>query len=132
MPWTSRALAAAATADASKTFHVEGRGAVGTFDTGRNPKRVRRRGWALTGLGTLFFQAQAKAKDDGQDKTPPPLVQELLRRSEEKREERYKERLRDYYRRNYKDYFAFESRKPSYGTTKLEKRIQDWLRENDE
>lgn len=39
------------------------------------------------------------------DPKDSPLVQELLRRTEEKREERYKERLDDYNRRNFSDYF---------------------------
>ena len=39
------------------------------------------------------------------DPKDSPLVQELLRRTEEKREERYKERLDDYNRRNFADYF---------------------------
>ena len=36
-------------------------------------------------------------------------IQELLRKTEEKREERKTERLNDYYRRNFKDYFAFDA-----------------------
>lgn len=39
---------------------------------------------------------------------PFPPLPELLRRTEEKREERRKERLDDYYRRNYGDYLSFQ------------------------
>ena len=38
-----------------------------------------------------------------------PLIQEMLKRTEEKREERKAERLADYYRRNFGDYFSFEA-----------------------
>lgn len=34
-----------------------------------------------------------------------PYIQDLLRKTEEKRDERYQERLNDYYRRNFKEYF---------------------------
>ena len=37
-----------------------------------------------------------------------PLMQKLLAESESKREERAKERLDDYYRRNFTDYFNFD------------------------
>lgn len=40
--------------------------------------------------------------------SPFPPLPELLRRTEEKREERRKERLDDYYRRNYGDYLSFQ------------------------
>ncbi|KAF5838054.1 hypothetical protein DUNSADRAFT_3488 [Dunaliella salina] len=56
-----------------------------------------------------------------------PMIAELKRRSDEKREERAKERLDDYYRRNYKDYFEFingGSRSPSSGA------ISEWLKQN--
>lgn len=48
---------------------------------------------------------------DGQFHLDSRLVgfAELLKRTAEKKEERYKERLNDYYRRNYGDYFAFEA-----------------------
>lgn len=87
----------------------------------------------------LFFTAftrtctvgQAKAEDGSTD-VPPPFVQELIRRTEEKREERYRERLRHYYRKNYKDYFAFEAGKVGYGNTDLERKVLRWLQENKE
>lgn len=37
-----------------------------------------------------------------------PYIQDLLRKSEEKKEERYKARLNDYYRRNFKEYFQVQ------------------------
>lgn len=43
------------------------------------------------------------------DAADSPYIQELLRRTEEFREQRRKERLAAYDRRNFRDYFAFES-----------------------
>jgi len=34
---------------------------------------------------------------------------ELLRRTEEKKDERREQRLKDYYKRNFKDYFEFDA-----------------------
>lgn len=42
------------------------------------------------------------------DAADSPFIQELLRRTEEKRDERREQRLKDYYRRNFKDYFEFD------------------------
>ncbi|KAL6764908.1 hypothetical protein V8C86DRAFT_2465500, partial [Haematococcus lacustris] len=43
-----------------------------------------------------------------------PWIQDMLRRTEEKKEERRKERLNDYYRqgRNFRDYFQYEASSP--------------------
>lgn len=38
----------------------------------------------------------------------PPPDPELLKRTEENKDRRYKERLEDYYCRNFKDYFEVE------------------------
>lgn len=37
-----------------------------------------------------------------------PYIQDLVRKSEEKKEERYQARLNDYYRRNFKEYFQVQ------------------------
>lgn len=84
------------------------------------------------GLGIAASSTQTKADEGTKVEASSPLVQELLRRSEEKKEERYKERLQDYYRKNYKDYFEFESKKANYGRTEVERKIQDWLEQNKE
>lgn len=34
-----------------------------------------------------------------------PYIQDLLRKTEERKDERYQARLNDYYRRNFKEYF---------------------------
>lgn len=84
------------------------------------------------GLGIAASPTRSKADERTQADKSSPLVQELLRRTEEKKEERYKERLQDYYRKNYKDYFEFESKKANYGRTEVERKIQDWLEQNKE
>lgn len=61
-----------------------------------------------------------------------PLVQRLLERTEEKREERKLERLRDYYRRNYRDYFSFQSRNMKSLSPETQQEIRRWLQENGE
>jgi hypothetical protein len=67
------------------------------------------------------------------DNASSPFIQELLRRTEEKREERVKERLDDYYRRNFGDYFSFEagSNMGSKGISpETQAQIKKWLEEN--
>ena len=71
-----------------------------------------RRVSASLALGTLcltlsasFAATAAPALNAPTDPNDSPLVQELLRRTEEKREARVQERLDDYNRRNFKDYF---------------------------
>ena len=64
------------------------------------------------------------------DNASSPFVQDLLKRTEEKRDERKKERLNDYYRRNYKDYFSFQA--GSGGLSKeTRNQIETWLVDND-
>ena len=67
---------------------------------------------ASLALGTLcltlsasFAASAAPALNAPTDPSDSPFVQELLRRTEEKREARVIERLDDYNRRNFKDYF---------------------------
>lgn len=67
---------------------------------------------ASLALGTLcltlsasFAATAAPALNAPTDPNDSPLVQELLRRTEEKKEARTRERLDDYNRRNFKDYF---------------------------
>lgn len=55
-----------------------------------------------------FVSRSAKSTQLDSNDADNPLIQELLRRTEEKREERRRERLEDYYRRNFSDYFSFE------------------------
>ena len=61
------------------------------------------------------------------DPATSPYVQELLRRTEEKREERYKERLADYDRRNFKEYLEFANKG---GDSEEEVAIRQWLKRN--
>ncbi len=56
-------------------------------------------------LSAPLAATAAPALNAPTDPNDSPLVQELLRRTEEKREARVQERLDDYNRRNFKDYF---------------------------
>ena len=65
------------------------------------------------------------------DPKASPLVQELLRRTEEKREERYKERLDDYNRRNFADYFdvvdkGYSGREVSENDRLIRAQLEKW------
>lgn len=57
----------------------------------------------------VFVQAlPAFAADPTKNRETPntdPYIQDLLRKTEEKRDERTQARLDDYYRRNFKEYF---------------------------
>jgi hypothetical protein len=69
---------------------------------------------------------------NGSHEDASPLIQRLLERTEEKREERKLERLRDYYRRNYRDYFSFQSRNMKSLSPETQQEIRKWLHENGE
>lgn len=62
------------------------------------------------------------------------LLQEYLRRSKENKGKNDKERLDDYYKRNYKDYFEFvegsDQGKSEEELSESEKGIREWLRKN--
>ena len=65
------------------------------------------------------------------DPNNSPLVQELLRRTEEKKEERVKERLDNYNKRNFKDYFdvvdkGYSGRTVTENDLKIRKQLEKW------
>ena len=70
---------------------------------------------------------------------PTPRTQkkhkEMLRRTREKKDERSKQRLRDYNRRNFKDYFTFDatgsSGKARGIRPETQAAIEKWLSENE-
>jgi len=67
------------------------------------------------------------------DNASSPYIQELLRRTDEKKDERKAARLKDYYRRNYKDYFQFmdgSNMNNSGIDAETQKEIKAWLEEN--
>eukprot|EP00955_Chlamydomonas_euryale_P113363 366212-Chlamydomonas_euryale.AAC.27 len=64
-----------------------------------------------------------------------PYIQELLRKTAEKKDERKQERLNDYYRRNFKEYFDFEAGSSSAGrsrgiSSETQAQIAEWLEQN--
>ncbi|GAX73170.1 hypothetical protein CEUSTIGMA_g623.t1 [Chlamydomonas eustigma] len=98
----------------------------------------------FVGLVTLqenpkLAQAQQVGKLDLKNQevkdSESPFIQELLRRTAEKKEERKKERLDDYYRRNFKDYFEWEAGSALAGRARgisegTSSKILKWLDEN--
>ncbi|XP_071707636.1 uncharacterized protein [Rutidosis leptorrhynchoides] len=60
------------------------------------------------------------------------LLQKYLKKSEDNKIKNDKERLDSYYKRNYKDYFAFEegTLRQKKELTEAEKGILDWLEAN--
>lgn len=59
------------------------------------------------------------------------LIERLLQKSKANKDKRAKERLDDYYKRNYKDYFEFVEGTVKPGKlTEAEKDIMEWLRKN--
>jgi len=62
------------------------------------------------------------------------LLQDYVKRSKENKEKNDKERLDDFYKRNYKDYFGFMEgsvrEKPAEELTESEKGILAWLDKN--
>ncbi|KAI8468232.1 MAG: hypothetical protein J3K34DRAFT_471044 [Monoraphidium minutum] len=104
-----------------------------------------RRGALLLGLGA--FAAVAAAAGPAHAVVRPtnkevaneesPFIQELLRRTEEKREERKQERLNDYYKRNFRDYFNFDAGSEAAARARglspeTAAAVQQWLKDNDD
>ena len=83
----------------------------------------------LSAIALCPFVRSAKSAQIDSNDGDNPLIQELLRRTEEKREERRRERLEDYYRRNFSDYFSFEMspgmRSQGLSSETIE-RIKEW------
>lgn len=69
------------------------------------------------------------------DDATSPFVQSLLKRTEENRDKYAKERLQDYYKRNFKEYFEFESSNAKVGRARglspeTQEAIAQWLEKN--
>lgn len=65
------------------------------------------------------------------DPSESPLIQELLRRTEEKKSERVKERLDDYNKRNFKDYFdvvdiGYSGKEVTANDLKIREQLERW------
>lgn len=81
---------------------------------------------------SAYEQTNIVGNGSENQETASPLIQRLLERTEAKREERRSERLRDYYRRNYQDYFGFQSRDMKSLSPETQEEIRRWLQENGE
>ena len=81
--------------------------------------------------GSTAVIAAPVAMNQPVDPKDSPYVQELLRRTEEKKEERVKERLADYDKRNFKDYFdvvdkGFNGRTMTENDEAIRERLKKW------
>eukprot|EP01025_Chloroclados_australasicus_P008530 TRINITY_DN1305_c0_g1_i1.p3 TRINITY_DN1305_c0_g1~~TRINITY_DN1305_c0_g1_i1.p3 ORF type:complete len:114 (+),score=8.32 TRINITY_DN1305_c0_g1_i1:87-428(+) len=76
----------------------------------------------------LRSQARVQPVNREVDNNSSPLVQKLLKKSTELREERKKERLQEFYQRNFTDYFEFEMGNKQSNETR--EKISTWLKEN--
>ena len=81
------------------------------------------------------FANPSVVRNQAVDDSTSPFVQDLLAKTEALKEQRKKERLNDYYRRNYTDYFSFQagSNMNVQGLSKgTQEDIKKWLQENAE
>ncbi|KAI7747591.1 hypothetical protein M8C21_019107 [Ambrosia artemisiifolia] len=91
--------------------------------------RVTESNGGLEGRRALLLSTVvAAAATDSQTQ----LLQKYLKKSQENKEKNDKERLDSYYKRNYKDYFAYEEGtiRQKKELTETEKGILDWLQAN--
>lgn len=70
-------------------------------------------------------------------RTRPGACSELLRRTEEKREERKQQRLNDYYKRNFPEYFKFDGGSEAAATARglspeTAAAMRKWLEDNED
>ncbi|XP_074314567.1 uncharacterized protein LOC141649786 [Silene latifolia] len=90
-----------------------------------------RRGLLLSSTATTIVAA-ALAVESNDSQTA--LLQKYLKKSEENKEKNDKERLDNYYKRNYKDYFGFVEgtlrAKDEKELSESEKGILEWLDKN--
>ncbi|KAK8659729.1 hypothetical protein V6N13_029923 [Hibiscus sabdariffa] len=86
-------------------------------------------GLARRGLILSAVASAPQLSDSGTE-----LIKRYLKKSEENKAKNDKERMDNYYRRNYKDYFEFVegtlSGKEEQQLTEAEKGILDWLKAN--
>ncbi|XP_010248359.1 PREDICTED: uncharacterized protein LOC104591251 [Nelumbo nucifera] len=90
----------------------------------------RRRGFLLS---VMFAPSTAAVAAPQVNDSRTELLQRYLKKSKENRAKNEKERLDDYYKRNYKDYFEFLEGSIKAKKDKLseaEKGILDWLQTN--
>ncbi|GMH33527.1 hypothetical protein BSKO_01361 [Bryopsis sp. KO-2023] len=80
----------------------------------------------------LFTAGSSQAAEVGKNKEvdaeTSPYIQELLARTEKNREKRRQERLDDYNKRNFRDYFGVEQ--TARLTPETRAKIQKWLDDN--
>jgi hypothetical protein len=64
------------------------------------------------------------------DDATSPLIQDLLKKTVEKKDERYRERLDNYYKRNFQDYFNFEMGNRDGVSAETKAEVKAWLEKN--
>ncbi|XP_068653736.1 uncharacterized protein [Aristolochia californica] len=100
-----------------------------TIIAGAEPANETRR--RVVVLSSVAFLSTAAAIPEASD-SKKALLQKYLKRSQENKAKNDEERLNDYYKRNYKDYFEFieGSVKGKTELSESEKGILDWLKAN--
>eukprot|EP00241_Pyramimonas_parkeae_P008359 CAMPEP_0114251030 /NCGR_PEP_ID=MMETSP0058-20121206/15041_1 /TAXON_ID=36894 /ORGANISM="Pyramimonas parkeae, CCMP726" /LENGTH=90 /DNA_ID=CAMNT_0001364781 /DNA_START=231 /DNA_END=503 /DNA_ORIENTATION=+ len=89
----------------------------------------------MLGGNVIYSPRESKASNAagyGVDDEDSPLIQELLARSKENKAKYDKERLDDYNRRNFKEYFDFvvSGPTPAGGPTETQQKMKAWLETN--
>ena len=82
-----------------------------------------------TVLVLLSSSSIAYAFEANEQTESNPFVQTLLQKTEEKREEREKERVLEYSKKNFKDYLAFVDNGRT-AKTENDVKIKEWLEKN--
>lgn len=82
-----------------------------------------------TVLVLLSSSSIAYALEANEQTESNPFVQTLLQKTEEKREEREKERVLEYSKKNFKDYLAFVDNGRT-AKTENDVKIKEWLEKN--
>ncbi|ONK75924.1 uncharacterized protein A4U43_C03F22010 [Asparagus officinalis] len=92
-------------------------------------------GYGRRSLLSLVLLSTASAASNASD-SRTALLQEYIKKSKENKARNDKERLDDYYKRNYKDYFELVEGsvqgKSEEQLSEAEKQIREWLRKNKE
>lgn len=84
---------------------------------------------ALSVTSSSFTKAPSAFALEANEQTDSQFVQNLLQKTNEKKEERAKERLEEYSKKNFKDYLAFVDNGRA-ARTENDVKIKEWLEKN--
>jgi len=84
---------------------------------------------ALSVTSSSFTAPSSAFALEANEQTDSQFVQNLLQKTNEKKEERAKERLEEYSKKNFKDYLAFVDNGRA-ARTENDAKIKEWLEKN--